>query len=228
MTLHTLLGNALLNRPEEAKQEGNRGVSSNVEEDKVGEDEEEKMNSILDEEDQVLYPFPRPRPVNSADSMSQLQSHRQWYRGQWLDALDTVNQWLEATIVDIVLPSDILSTCTFNESTGTHISPSPRIKTKTRRRTPDAVVSANDLEGRRRLLLEPLPENETEEDSLANTDGMCSLLDEGYRQRDDNDGVQLLLIHYNGWPHRWDEWIRSDSERIRPFRTRTRHRTTVS
>lgn len=228
MTLHTLLGNALMNRPEEVKQEDNGGVSSNMEEDEVGEDEEEKMNSILEEEDQVLYPFPRPRLVNPANSTSQLQSHRQWYRGQWLDALDTVNQWLEATIVDIVLPSDILSTSTFNESTGTHISPSPRVKAKTRRRTPDAVVSANDLEGRRRLLLEPLPEDEVEEDSLANSDGMCSLLDEGYRQRDDNDGVQLLLIHYNGWPHRWDEWIRSDSERIRPFRTRTRHRTTVS
>lgn len=229
MTLHTLLGNALLNRPEDAKQESNRGVSSNP--DEIGEDEEEKMNSILEEEEQVLYPFPRPRPVSSAISTSQLQSHRQWYRGQWLDALDTVNQWLEATIVDIVLPSDILSTCTFNESTGTHISPFPasRVKKRTRRRTPDAVVSANDLEGRRRLLLEPLPENEiTEEGSLALSDGMYNILDEGYRQRDDNDGVQLLLIHYNGWPHRWDEWIRSDSERIRPFRTRTRHRTTVS
>eukprot|EP00956_Cyclotella_meneghiniana_P044194 scaffold306028_cov66-Cyclotella_meneghiniana.AAC.1 len=49
-------------------------------------------------------------------------------------------------------------------------------------------------------------------------------MDAGYRPRTDNEGVQLLLIHYNGWPHRWDEWIRSDSERIRPFRTRTRHR----
>eukprot|EP00804_Cyclotella_cryptica_P030428 CCRYP_008515-RA/>CCRYP_008515-RA protein AED:0.01 eAED:0.01 QI:1881/1/1/1/1/1/2/276/763 len=229
MTLHTLLGNALLNRPEEGTHEGNqRGSPDNIEDAKGGEEEEEKMNTILEEEDQVLYPFPRPRTVAPAHSNSQLQSHRQWYRGQWLDALDTVNQWLEATIVDIVLPSDILSTCTFDESTGTHISPSasPRVKKKTRRRTPDAVVSANDLEGRRRLLLEPLPENEIEEDSLANSVGMCSLLDEGYRKRDDNDGVQLLLIHYNGWPHRWDEWIRSDSERIRPFRTRTRHRST--
>jgi hypothetical protein len=49
----------------------------------------------------------------------------------------------------------------------------------------------------------------------------------GYQERDTNEGVQLLLIHYNGWPHRWDEWIRSDSERIRPFRTRTRHRSTA-
>ncbi|CAM9566036.1 unnamed protein product [Chrysoparadoxa australica] len=32
-----------------------------------------------------------------------------------------------------------------------------------------------------------------------------------------------LLIHYNGWPPRWDEWIRSDSPRIGPFRTRTVH-----
>ena len=46
-----------------------------------------------------------------------------------------------------------------------------------------------------------------------------------YRERPSNrlNGVQLLLVHYNGWPRRWDEWIRSDSPRIRLFRSRTRH-----
>ena len=32
-----------------------------------------------------------------------------------------------------------------------------------------------------------------------------------------------LLIHYNGWPTRWDEWIVNSSARIAPFRTRTVH-----
>lgn len=32
-----------------------------------------------------------------------------------------------------------------------------------------------------------------------------------------------LQIHYNGWPPRWDEWLRWDSPRIAPFRTRTQH-----
>jgi hypothetical protein len=92
------------------------------------------------------------------------------------------------------------------------------------------VVSANDLEGRRRLLLEPIPDDE-DDDFVGEDEGDRVRLprdddDEGcrYRSRSDNDGVQLLLIHYNGWPHRWDEWMRSDSVRIRPFRTRTRHR----
>jgi hypothetical protein len=67
--------------------------------------------------------------------------------------------------------------------------------------------------------LEPLEpgEGEEEEGELV-----------GFRRRGSNRGVQLLLLHYNGWPHRWDEWIRSDSERIRPFRTRTRHPSVVS
>ena len=119
---------------------------------------------------------------------------RQWYRGQWVDCRDTVNQWLEATIVDIAYPDDIL--------------PERTIDSVSRRRTfrpfHDAAVSANDYEGRRNLLLEP--------------DGQGEM-----RERQSNHGVHLLLIHYNGWPHRWDEWIRSDSERLRPFRTRTRH-----
>lgn len=76
-----------------------------------------------------------------------------------------------------------------------------------RARRDDPIVGADDLEGRRTLLL-----------------------DEANRLRDDPDSesVQLLLVHYNGWPHRWDEWIRSDSDRIRTFRTRTRHNTATT
>lgn len=134
-------------------------------------------------------------------------SYRQFYRGQWIDCRDTVNQWLEATIVDVVKPQDILPVQLLKD---TRDIASPSYPTT------DPAVSANDYDGRMRLLLEA-------------TDG--SPLDcewGGYRQRDNNDGVQILLIHYNGWPHRWDEWIRSDSERIRPFRTRTRHPSSVS
>ena len=127
-----------------------------------------------------------------------LQGHRQWYRGQWLDVRDTVNQWLEATVVDVVRADDVLPL--------RQAVPTARVVQPTY----DVAVSANDFEGRMRLLLEP-------------EDG-----DGAQRQRLNNEGVQLLLIHYNGWPHRWDEWIRSDSERIRPFRTRTRHSASVS
>lgn len=132
---------------------------------------------------------------NTADEQEQpWNANRQWYRGQWVDCRDTVNQWLEATIVDIAYPDDIL--------------PERTIDTSGRQRMfrpfRDDAVSANDYEGRRNLLLEP--------------DGQGAM-----RERQSNHGVHLLLIHYNGWPHRWDEWIRSDSERLRPFRTRTRH-----
>lgn len=143
---------------------------------------------------------------------SPIESNREWYRGQWLDVLDTVNQWLEATVVEVVHPQEILPQALSASST------------RPRRRLPqlpcDPAVSASDLEGRRHLLLEPCDVENDQHDlggDLA-----------GFRPRPNNDGVQLLLIHYNGWPHRWDEWIRSDSERLRPFRTRTRHPNVVS
>ncbi|KAI2494322.1 endoplasmic reticulum stress-induced pre-emptive quality control [Fragilaria crotonensis] len=135
-------------------------------------------------------------------------AYRQFYRGQWIDCRDTVNQWLEATVVDVVKPQDILPVQLLKDSRSN--------RTRHSQPTTDPAVSANDYDGRMRLLLEA-------------TDG--SPLDcewGGYRQRANNEGVQILLIHYNGWPHRWDEWIRSDSERIRPFRTRTRHPSSVS
>uniref|UniRef100_A0A7S2GNI3 Ubiquitin-like domain-containing protein n=1 Tax=Octactis speculum TaxID=3111310 RepID=A0A7S2GNI3_9STRA len=62
-----------------------------------------------------------------------------FFTGQWLDAKDTVNQWLEATVMD---------------------------------------VNAERAE---------------------------------------------ILIHYNGWPTRWDEWMPFKSGRIAPFRSRTVH-----
>lgn len=136
------------------------------------------------------------------DNGAPLEAPRRWYRGQWLDCRDTVNQWLEATIVDIVTPEDVLPSRDPSLSRRTH-TPGPP--------PDDPAVGANDMEGRRQLLLEPC-ESGDEENFF-----------EGFRERDSNNDVQLLLVHYNGWPHRWDEWIRSDSERIRPFRTRTRH-----
>jgi Ubiquitin family len=123
---------------------------------------------------------------------SPLEANREWFRGQWLDCRDTVNQWLEATVVEILRPQDILP-------------PSVQTSTTTasnQRRPPtvdnDPAVSANDLEGRRHLLLEPCAPGDPNELS---GDLAC------YRPRPNNDGVQLLLIHYNGWPHRWDEWM---------------------
>jgi len=130
---------------------------------------------------------------------NQNNSEREWYKGQWMDCRDTVNQWLEATIVDIVTPQDILTSVELQTNEAT----SPRGGHKRKRFDNDPIINADDYDGRRRLLLD-LDEN-------------------GSGKLRDGIKVQLLLVHYNGWPHRWDEWIRSDSERIRPFRTRTRH-----
>lgn len=135
---------------------------------------------------------------------------RRFYVGQWIDCLDTVNLWLEATIVEIVEPDDILPP----RSTSAAAARSPRSSSSSPPPYSDPAVAANDLEGRRQLLLEPCPEGDSGDEG-------GELV--GFRRRDYNEGVQLLLVHYNGWPHRWDEWIRSDSDRIRPFRVRTRH-----
>ena len=107
-------------------------------------------------------------------------------------------------------------------ASGSSSSSSPRtpLQRSPHRALRDPAISASDLEGRRRLLLEPCAM-----DDVNSLGGELA----GFRPRSSNaGGVQLLLIHYNGWPHRWDEWIRSDSERLRPFRTRTRHPAMVS
>jgi hypothetical protein len=140
---------------------------------------------------------------------SPLDFQRRWYRGQWVDCRDTVNQWLEATVVDIIHPDDILPPHSEDPSIRPTTSQSPTINPAN-----DPAVTAGDLEGRRRLLLEPCMEG-----CSGDLGGELT----GFRPRATNDGVQMILLHYNGWPHRWDEWIRSDSERLRPFRVRTRH-----
>lgn len=139
--------------------------------------------------------------------LSPLDANRHFYCGQWIDCLDTVNQWLEATVTEIVEPEELLPGSSDSATTQSNrgATSSPFV---------DPIVTASDYSGRRKLLLEPCEEGDEGElgGELA-----------GYRRRDNDDGVQLLLVHYNGWPHRWDEWLRSDSDRIRPFRTRTRH-----
>merc|ERR1712238_486038 len=140
---------------------------------------------------------------------SSINAKRKWYRGQWIDCRDTVNQRLEATVVEVVSPADILVTPARSSHIIQCLKPSPV----------DAAVDANDFTGRLRLLLKQADdETDTALSDLNSNDELI-----GYRERNKNDGVQLLLIHYNGWPHRWDEWTRSDSERIRPFRTRSKH-----
>jgi Ubiquitin family len=137
--------------------------------------------------------------LHRENGTSPLEANREWFRGQWLDCRDTVNQWLEATVVEIIRPRDILPLdAVAAASRSTNSSSASSIQ----RRQPvvdnDPAVSASDLEGRRRLLLEPCQPG----DPLELSGDML-----GHRPRSNNNGVQLLLIHYNGWPHRWDEWM---------------------
>lgn len=179
-----------------------------------------------------------------------LEVNREWFRGQWIDARDTVNQWLEASIVDILDPRDVLNdTVTLRNPTASAIHASRYGTTENphqqprQRRVPnvdnDPAISVNDLEGRRRLLLEECEpgdpreiiintDTESDQSSLQLPSAPGTNATQSFRPRFNNHGVKILLIHYNGWPHRWDEWIRSDSERLRPFRTRTRHPNTAS
>ena len=148
---------------------------------------------------------------------------RPFYVGQWIDCRDTVNQWLEATVVNIVDPREVLPDLKTDQEEEEENEDSNFFSCRSNSTLPcsstvvtptsDPAIAATDLDGRRRLLLQPCEEHEAEE----RLDGVY------YRRRSNNGAVQLLRIHYNGWPVRWDEWIRSDSERIRPFRVRTRH-----
>jgi hypothetical protein len=138
--------------------------------------------------------------LHGEDGTSPLQANREFFRGQWIDCRDTVNQWLEATVVEILQPEDVLP----NNSIPSATSPSSGLQLYPQhRRRPanvddDPAISSNDLEGRRRLLLEPCDPGDPNELS-------GDLV--GSRPRSTNTGVQLLLVHYNGWPRRWDEWM---------------------
>jgi hypothetical protein len=166
-------------------------------------------------------------------------SKRTFYKGQWVDVKDTVNQWLEATILDIATPSDVLGKNEFHNLIQQELNDTI-VHEDERKEMLDnlPIVSATEMEGRRQLLLTSTPVNLgppgsprpifplSLNDSIdtATTPPPPSPVESLLSCSTD---VQLLKIHYNGWPHRWDEWIRSDSHRIRPFRTRTRHSSSV-
>eukprot|EP00588_Corethron_pennatum_P020355 CAMPEP_0194328694 /NCGR_PEP_ID=MMETSP0171-20130528/45709_1 /TAXON_ID=218684 /ORGANISM="Corethron pennatum, Strain L29A3" /LENGTH=804 /DNA_ID=CAMNT_0039089143 /DNA_START=172 /DNA_END=2583 /DNA_ORIENTATION=+ len=140
---------------------------------------------------------------------------RRYYRGQWVDCRDTVNQWLEATVADVVTPEQVIYPASDPRPTGRavrQLSTSESFRADAR----DPTVAANDLTGRRRLLFR------TGSDGASRLDGNIDSVSPE-EMMGNADDVDLLLVHYNGWPSRWDEWVRSDSDRVRPFRSRTRH-----
>mmetsp|Transcript_60241 Transcript_60241/g.72428 ORF Transcript_60241/g.72428 Transcript_60241/m.72428 type:complete len:1312 (-) Transcript_60241:32-3967(-) len=166
---------------------------------------------------------------------------RHFFSGQWIDVLDTVNMWLEATVLEVV-DTSVLGNATADENDSTNESistdaatsnegegeaaASSRSRNDSRRGRANLgndshpVVFADELD-RRSLLV-------NDEDSSA--DNISSVLQEVDEEEtltdqcnNHNENVVLLRIHYNGWDKRWDEWIRSDSNRIRMFRTRTYH-----
>ena len=216
MTLHTMIGE---NRPSSDRETNeNNWKWNNDNFNENNNDDEDENDKIHCKPKHKREECTKPHLCNiSSTQESPLNTHRKWYIGQWLDCRDTVNQWLEATVVEIMTPDEILiSVPTKSES-----NHSASKKKQTIITTPytDPAIGASDTIGRKKLLLEP---TEDESDStLADLNNDSDLI--GYKERDHNDQLQLLKIHYNGWPHRWDEWIRSDSERIRPFRTRSRH-----
>ena len=136
----------------------------------------------------------------SENGTSPLQANREFFRGQWIDCRDTVNQWLEATIVEILQPEDVLPSNSIPSATlpTSGLQLYPQHRRRAANVDDDPAISSNDLEGRRRLLLERCDQGDPNELS-------GDLV--GFRPRSTNGGVQLLLVHYNGWPRRWDEWM---------------------
>ena len=125
-----------------------------------------------------------------------IDHNRRFYRGQWIDCLDTVNQWLEATVIDVVDAANLVH----EDSIDTANLATIRSSTAFREQAREPLVRSSNLAGRVDLLH----------------------LRDGQTDTQRSNAIQLLLVHYNGWPgETWDEWIRSDSYRIRPFRSRT-------
>lgn len=155
-----------------------------------------------------------------ASSATIVRPNRKFFKGQWIDVKDTVNQWLEATVLEVATPEDVLGEdlhlLTEPIEVGSSVLPAPSVLP---RGMLDGfpVVSTDDLEGRRSLLLRSVIVS-SRDDVNATIHKTVEIPHDSY-----SSTQQLLLVHYNGWPHRWDEWIRSDSPRIRAFRTRTRH-----
>lgn len=123
MTLRTVLSTVAVAPGEEERIEA-RGSQ-------VGED-----GSDTQQAEAIQNPSARS-PTGSDASNRVRRGRRRFFIGQWLDVKDTVNQWLECTVLDI--------------------------------------------------------------------------------------SEDKVLVHYHGWPSRWDEWIDFDSTRIAAFRTRTLH-----
>ena len=137
---------------------------------------------------------------------SPLDVQRRFFQGQWIDVRDTVNQWLEATVVSVVLPEEILPPPMLSDRTSRSCRSQKKFcTTPTTIPANDQAVSATDLQSRQKLLLESCNEEDHEpihEPNLGieldgNGDPMF------FRQREANqkNKVQLLLIHYNEWAH---------------------------
>ena len=108
-----------------------------------------------------------------------------WFVGQWVDVRDTVHQWLEATIIDIATAEEVgVDECGGADAAAAAAAAAAASSRLGRGRTPmDPPVAAHDLASRSRLL------------------------------KSEDDPAQLLLIHYNGWPARWDDDSSSSSSR---------------
>lgn len=223
MTLHTLLDSHLDNNNRHSNRNNSHATIS------LSGDNQTKQSDSPDEVD-IQKTSSNSTADQIADNTSTVQAFdsgnnansrsRRWFRGQWLDVKDTVDQWLEATIIEVVSYKDVFTAEQLKEyerNTTTFISKTQaqKINEEVSQKSDgkvDPIVGANDMEGRKMLFL-----TECDTETL-DADGNVSL-----RFRDNIESTQLILVHYNGWPHRWDEWIRGDSERIGSFRTKTRH-----
>jgi hypothetical protein len=166
---------------------------------------------------------------------------KRFFVGQWIDAKDTVNQWLEATVLrlsdardpegDGLRPYDSdggfgrplieLMDCHDRERT----SGGKAALSKAAHEAEEAAEAA-DVEDAAALLAEEEPEGAAEgggggEAAAAEPNSAVA------RTAVSVPPVEArgphVYVHYNGWPARWDEWIPVDSPRLAPFRTRTIH-----
>lgn len=151
-----------------------------------------------------VMPKPPPRGSWNIDG----NGRPKFFVGQWLDAKDTVNQWLEATVLKVaVRPNTGLQAQQRSGRSG--------IRRKERKERMERLRGSCDSDNSDASISDILSDLDDDEGGSIEESNLS-----------DESAIPSILVHYNGWPARWDEWILPDSSRLAPFRTRTTHPST--
>lgn len=164
---------------------------------------------------------------------------RPFYIGQWVDVLDTVNEWLEAQIIDQLYVNGVL--CFQFHYKGWKSEYDEYFSVKecndptsglSARLAPHLSKSSNWFE----FCLDgwsPWPKDSKTDNGIINSEFQIGhtidVLDTINVWRvstvvglDDFSDGPMIHIHYNGWAYKFDEWIPLESYRLAPHGKHTK------